>query len=188
MTFSGLNMTFPLLSGWISGPIFFSRGILDVHLTPILGLLWNSFSLGNLPTVLIHFQKHNKPAVTVEEVSAWTLPAPFLTARKQGFFQAFLKTSSLKNRWKKSSLECKCHGKPEKLHCRVASNLWSGQALGLWYRLSFASPISSGLDRSDCLEHIPKAEKSGAWPDQRLLSTQQKTNVVYKHFKMTKND
>ena len=36
------------------------------------------------------------------------------------------------------------------------------------------SPVTS--DPAPCLEHIPKAEKSGAWSDQRLLSTQQRTN------------
>ena len=52
-----------------------------------------------------------------------------LPARKQVFsFQAFSKTFSLKNWWKKFRQECKCHAKPEKLHCWVASTLWSGLA------------------------------------------------------------
>ena len=34
--------------------------------------------------------------------------------------------------WKKFSQEWKCNDKPEKLHCSVASNLWSGLAPDFW--------------------------------------------------------
>ena len=44
--------------------------------------------------------------------------------------------------------------------------------------LSFASPVlirsrQIRLIQAGCLEHIPKAEKSKAWPGQRLLATRQ---------------
>ena len=76
--------------------------------------------------------------------------------------------------WKKFSQEWKCNGKPKKLHCWVASNLWSGLTPDFWscecvqdcaslYQSDLSIPLDVG--------------KSGARLYQRLLSTQQRTIV-----------